>query len=137
MLTSRKLGSRFYVLKYLVTTETLDEDRNRLEGITFPFQMWTASKNKSKQSHTQSAEQKVFLSNFCYLLITFCKQFGPRSGPNKHFDNLTVFLKVLFLKQLILKKKNRQTTSKAGKLFFLIRSMHELTMYFLAFVMPI
>ena len=37
-LTSHKLGSHFYVLKSLFTSETVNENRNQLEGITIPFQ---------------------------------------------------------------------------------------------------
>ena len=54
----------------------------------------------------------------------FCKQFRPRSGQtkcrswsgSKLFDTLIVFLKELFEKVVILKKKSQHTTTKAWKI---------------------
>ena len=50
-----KLGSRFYVLRYFVTTETVDDDCNYPEGITIPFQMFAAVGPQAKnwQIYTQ------------------------------------------------------------------------------------
>ena len=56
-----------------------------------------------------------------HQLITFCKQFGPRSGPtkcrawsgSKLFDMLTVFLKEFFEKVDF--KKNQQTAKNHAK----------------------
>ena len=59
--------------------------------------------------------------NLCRLLITFCKQLGPRSGPticrarfgSKLYDTLIVFVKEIFEKFHF--EKNQMTT-KAWKI---------------------